>query len=509
VKLVTAEEMRAIERRAGEEGITIPELVRRAGAAVAAAVRELGLRRSVLILVGPGNNGGDGLEAGDLLQTEGRDVCCYTFKREDLRTYQGRIMRAEDDPGGDQLRACLQDADIVVDALLGTGQNRPPRDTLASILHAVDRAGKAGRTHLALDVPTGVNADTGGVPGPAFRADLTVCMGLAKRGIALYPGAEYAGQVRVSDLDIPPGLADSVQTTWTTPGQVRALLPRRAASGNKGSSGSVLFVGGSQDFVGAPMLSSLGAYRAGAGLVEIAVPASIQLAVAAHALEPVYRRLPEEDGKITPAAIETLAKSVQKADAIVLGPGMGLSETTIGFVERWLPVLAGSSIKGLVVDADGLNALARIAQWWRALPATVVTPHPGEMARLMGTSIAQVQRDRVGAAVEHARRWGVVVVLKGAGTVVAAPDGRAAVNPTGGPNLATGGTGDVLSGIIGSLISQGCAPWDAAVAGAYWHGRAGDVLRTRLGDAGTLAGDLPGVLPEARLSILSESGGSA
>ncbi|HEX6506629.1 MAG TPA: NAD(P)H-hydrate dehydratase, partial [Chloroflexota bacterium] len=267
-------------------------------------------------------------------------------------------------------------------------------------------------------------------------------------------------------------------------------------------SGRLLAVSGSRDFTGAPAMVSLAAYRAGAGLVEVALPASIQLAVAAHALEPIYLPLPTVDGKLGHSALEDIASALEKARSLALGPGMGLSESTIELVAGVLDLLRDEKKIGAVVDADGLNALAHIDQWHHGLGDVVVTPHPGEMSRLTGLSIAEVQADRLAVARRFASKWDVVVVLKGARTIVAAPDGRAAINSSGGPNLATAGTGDVLSGIIGGLLAQSVGAWDAARCGVYLHGRAGDLLRAELGDAGTLAGDLLAMIPVARQSIL-------
>jgi NAD(P)H-hydrate epimerase len=288
-------------------------------------------------------------------------------------------------------------------------------------------------------------------------------------------------------------------------GDIGKLLPARGSNTNKGSFGRVLFVGGSRDFLGAPALSSIAAYRAGAGLVEVATLPSVQQNVAAHALEPIFAPLPEEDGRISPGAEPHIRDRLQQASALVYGPGMGLSESTVRLTHHILSMVGRAKLRGAVIDADGLNALAQIDRWWEVEAPLVLTPHPGEMGRLTGLSVPEVQRDRVRLAQGKAREWGKVVVLKGAGTVVASPSGTVAINLTGGPNLASAGTGDVLSGIIGGLLAQGCPPWEAAVAGVYLHGRAGDELREKYGDAGTLAGDLLPVIPLVRRSILEEA----
>ncbi len=505
MKLASTVEMKSIEEAAIREGTPIDELIHRAARQLAATIRKMAPSGRIVVLVGPGNNGSDGLEAARLLASVGRDVRVYSFRRTDSRGFDGPTMPAEEDPDCGWLREQLGAADLVVDAILGIGQNRPPDGLLAQIIRTVNDHPASTLRRLAVDVPTGVDADTGAVPGIAFRANVTLGMGFCKRGVALYPGAEYAGRLETADLGYDPAPARIPKAQLSTVVQVSGLLPRRSAAGNKGSSGRLLFAGGSRDFVGAPALASIAAYRAGAGLVEIAVPASIRSIVAGFSLEPVYWPLPDQDGVLVPAAAESLVERMKKARALVVGPGMSLSPDTIAMMRSLLPHIGASDLHGAVIDADALNALAQIPDWWQSGGPVVVTPHPGEMSRLAGLSIAEVQRNRIETATRYAGRWNVVVVLKGAGTVIAAPDGQAWVNPTGGPNLATAGTGDVLSGIIGSLMAQGCEPLNAAVAGVFLHGRAGDLLRRRLGDAGTVASDLHGVLPQARLSILAEA----
>jgi NAD(P)H-hydrate epimerase len=239
-------------------------------------------------------------------------------------------------------------------------------------------------------------------------------------------------------------------------------------------------------------------------LVEVAVPESVQNGVAAHSREAIFLTLGESNGQIAPEAAQTIAEACEKATAMVFGPGMGLSDGTVDLTHRLLGKVQGAHLKGAVFDADALNALSRIDRWWETEAPLVLTPHPGEMSRLTGIPVAEIQQNRVAVCRERAERWGKTVVLKGAGTIIASPGRDLAVNPTGGPNMATAGAGDVLSGIIGSLLSQGLEPHAAAVAGVYWHGRAGDILRKEHGDAGTLAGDIAEALPAGRLSILND-----
>lgn len=499
MKVVTSEEMREIEGRAEQAGISIPTLIERAGAAVAEVVSKMAGPGSILTLVGPGNNGSDGVVASRILREAGSQVAVYSFRREP-QSSTARWERMEDDVDFRRLDTVLANASIVVDALLGTGGFRAPEGALARL---IDRVNGSGRSILAVDLPTGVNADTGAVPSTAVRASRTLCMGYLKRGVVLYPGAEFAGRVSVADLGFLPDAADNVLTSVPGARDISRVLPRRTAEGNKGSSGRLLFVGGSVNFAGAPVLAATGAYRAGAGLVEIAVPRDIQPIVASQVTEAIFQPLPQRDGQIDIESSEALKDAVGRAKAVVMGPGMGLSDNTITFVRKMLLLLATAGVRA-VVDADALNALAQLPEWWRTAGHLILTPHPGEMARLTDSSIPRVQADRMRTARDHAQRWGVVLVLKGAGTVIAAPDGRMSINPTGGPNLATAGTGDVLSGVIGGLLAQGADPFDAAVGGAYLHGRAGDILRRDQGDVGTIAGDLLPMIPIARHATLEE-----
>jgi ADP-dependent NAD(P)H-hydrate dehydratase / NAD(P)H-hydrate epimerase len=504
VKVVNADEMRAIERAALARGITVNTLMQRAADAIVEAVRDASSGGSVLILAGPGNNGGDGVVSAAKVKDMGLPVTAYTFHRENTQPFTGDTVRAEDDEACELLRRKLQRADVIVDALLGIGQNRQPDADLRRILDVVYARKPDRSTCIAVDIPTGVNADSGAVPGAVFHADTTLCMGFAKRGTLAYPGAVYCGKVQVADIGLPPDSGENIRVTTPLPSDIAKLLPRRDPASNKGSSGRLEVVSGSRDFTGAPVMCSMAAYRVGAGLVEIALPASTHPVVAAHVLEPVFRPLPEEDGKVAAAAADVVKVGLEKAKACAAGPGLGLSQSTIAVIRRLLHLLAEARIPG-VIDADGLNALSSIDGWWEVEVDLVLTPHPGEMSRLTGISIADIQQDRVRVALSHAAKWRKVVVLKGAGTVIASPEGDAVINSTGGPNLATAGTGDVLTGVIGGLLAQGLSPFDAAVCGVYLHGRAGDLLRDELGDVGTVAGDLIDTLPEARLSILQEA----
>jgi NAD(P)H-hydrate epimerase len=505
-KVVSAQEMRAAEKAVMARGQSLQDLIEIAGTAVANAADQLAAGGNILILAGPGNNGNDGLVAAEILRRGGRSVSVYGFRRAGSGVYEGPMTNAEDDRELVALRQLLQSSVVVVDALLGIGQSRPPEGLLASLLDTVRAAQSTERAMVAVDIPTGVDADTGAVDGKAFAADVTLCMGFLKRGAVLYPGKELAGDTRVVDLGIPPEVEAALPVSVPDEGDIASMLPARVSDGNKGTYGRLLVIGGSCTFVGAPALVANAAYRAGTGLVELAIPDLIQASVAAHTLEAVYAPLPAEDGHLSIGSLPALEGRWKMASSVAFGPGMGATDETREFTARTLDAIAQAGVKAAVVDADGLNLLAELPEWWRSATPLILTPHPGEMSRLTRRSVPAIQAARIDTAIHYATRWQKVVVLKGAGTVVAAPDGRASVNTTGSGNLATAGTGDVLTGIIGGLLAQGCSLWDAAVAGVFLHGAAGDVVRARYGDAGTLASDLLTAIPEARRALVQQAG---
>jgi ADP-dependent NAD(P)H-hydrate dehydratase / NAD(P)H-hydrate epimerase len=504
MKIVTSEQMRSIEQACVDRGIPLEDLMQHAGSALAAKAEQMAEDGSILILVGPGNNGGDGLVAAAELVSRARDVTVYTFKRDDIAPFRGGVTHAEDDRDGSELRRLTAGCSLIVDSLLGIGQSRPVEGTLATVVTIANTCRGPMTRALATDMPTGVDTDTGAILGEAFRADGTLCMGFAKLGAVVYPGSSYAGSLYLTDAGIPAELGNSVLQSLTDPQEAASLLPQRTVDANKGSSGRVLVVSGSHDFTGAPVLVSLAAYRAGAGLVELAIPDQIKSSVASHALEPIYLPLADVDGKLGSDSLGPIGDALSRAKALVLGSGMGLSDATIALIRGVLDLLRRSSHPPAVIDADGLNALVKIPSWHHGLSDVVLTPHPGEMSRLTGMAIDDIQHDRAGVARQYAGEWGATVVLKGARTVVASPDGEIAINFSGGPNLATAGTGDVLTGVIGGLLAQGCSPWDAARCGAFLHGCAGDLWRAQHGDVGMLASDLWPLLPIARKSILGD-----
>ena len=508
MKLVTAAEMRELEERAAAEGRPSAALMEEAGLAVAQEVwLHLGAvpERKVVVLVGPGNNGGDGLVAARHLHELGAQVAVLLLapRGEDdpnlrqLVERQIQVKQLAGESGLGALDDALAGADVVLDAVLGTGHARPLAGVIAQALDRVSeaRTRRGGPRVFAVDVPTGVDSDTGAVDPHAPRVDVTVALGCAKVGLHTLPGAEYAGTVEVVDIGLPAAAVDALPVELLNARWVRERLPSRPAGANKGTFGRVLVVAGSKLYVGAARLAALGALRTGAGLVTVACPASVQPLIAAGLSEATYLPLPDEQGFVAAEAAVEVARALGDYDALLLGPGLGQGASQSAFVRQLLCSLPEDGPPALI-DADGLNSLAKLPHWWeRVSGRCVLTPHPGEHARLTGRSIAEIQGDRLSAAREAARAWQQTLVLKGAYTVIAEGDGRAAVNPYANPALASAGTGDVLAGAVAGLMAQGLEPFEAACCGAYVHAAAAEGLRRDLGDAGLLASDLLPELP--------------
>ncbi len=517
MKIVTSEQMRLIEERCEASGVSTDTLMERAGLAVAQRMRHhLGhlVGVHVLVLVGRGNNGADGLVAAAHLRRWGADVTAYVcLERPAPDPWLDRardrgvvISHAASDDTLEELSVALDPAQAVIDAVLGTGRSRPIEGRLGSILQTVgDAAKRYGPRVISVDLPSGLDPDTGESDPSTLDADVTVALGYPKLGL-YSPGArERSGVVEVVDIGIPAGLDDDIALRLMSSEWVRTLLPERPATAHKGDFGRVLMVVGSSNYVGAAYLAASAATRVGAGLVTLAVPASIVAAVAGRAAEPTYLPLPEsEPGELDAGgAAALIARSLPGYHALLVGCGLGQAPATKTLVRRLL--CSGAPLPPTVVDADGLNILASQGDgWWKRLPAsTVVTPHPGEMSRLTGASTVEIQANRSGYALCSAAEWNTITVLKGAHTVVATPEGRAAVSPYANAGLASAGTGDVLAGVAAGLISQGLHPAGAAELGVFLHGEAGERVRDDLGTAGMIASDLLIALPRVIRDLAS------
>lgn len=510
MKLVTAAEMRELEAAAIAAGASEQQLMEEAGLAVAQeSWMLLGTLegRRILVLAGPGNNGGDGLVAARHLFDWGAEVAVYfpaghraPERLEELRAREIPLLQGDDDPGGAQLAAQIAAADLVIDALFGIGQRLPldPASPVGRALAALAaaRTGYQPPKIVAVDVPTGLDADTGAVDPLLVPPDMTVTFGLPKVGMYQAPGSDVVGRVQVIDIGIPREAMDRVPLELITSRWVRQALPARPSDANKGTFGRVLVVGGSRRYRGAVALAALAAYRAGAGLVTVAAPEALIHDLAGVVPEATWLPLPtSESGAIAGEAARTLRPEWASARAAVFGPGLSLDDDTRALTWASLPDTADCP-GGVVVDADALNALAAMEDAPSRLhPRAILTPHPGEMARLLGTSIAAIQADRLGTARGAAARFGCTVVLKGAHTVVAAPDGRAALCPFAHPLLATAGSGDVLAGIIAAYLAQGLDPFAAARLGVYLHAAVAEAAEAEFGRAGLLASEIAARIP--------------
>ena len=509
MKIVTIDQMRRIEQECAELGLPADTLMENAGKAVAEEVRQtLGTidRQHILILIGPGNNGGDGLVAARHLHDWGAKVSLYLCSQRppddpNLKLVQERGITGIDatqEENLNQLDELLESANAVIDALFGTGKSRSLRGIFPQVLHKVSKAKnkRAGLRIIALDVPSGLNADTGAVDPACLYADNTITLGFPKPGLFNFPGAERAGTLTIADIGIPEHLAESAATELISHNRARTILPKRPLEANKGSFGRVLVAAGSINYIGAAYLACSGAIRVGAGLVTLATATSLQPILASKLTEVTYLPLPEANpGIIAAKAAELIHQQSSHYNVLLLGCGLGQSESAISFIRAILFRLK-AALPPLVLDADALNTLAKIPKWWQQLTDnTILTPHAGEMARLAGISVEEVQSDRLGIAKKTALEWNKTIVLKGAYTVIATPDGQSGISPVANPGLASAGTGDVLTGAIAGLMAQGLSPFDAATLGVYLHGEAGEMVKTKLGDAGMIATDLLPALP--------------
>ena len=491
--LYEAAEMRAADTWAIEErGIAGVDLMERAGVGLARVTAQAARPGPVRVVCGKGNNGGDGLVVARLLREEGREVDVLAVG--DLSDTKGDARTNLDRLPGDPPRAFAPDAlggsGAIVDAMLGTGFEGEPREPVAGAIAAVN---DADAPVVACDVPSGVNASTGAVEAGAVRADVTATFHGSKVGLHVDPGKEHAGRVEVVEIGIPRD-APPPQRAGLIADAVLALVPPRPRAGTKFKSGVVVVAGGARGLTGAPTMAALAAMRTGAGYVQVAVPASTEPTFDLKLMEAMTHGVAEDDGAHVPQGADQVLELCEKAGALVLGPGIGRSEGALA----WARDVARRAPVPVLIDADGLNAHAGELESLRDRPApTVLTPHEGELGRLLGVDSSEVQAARLASAREAAARSGCVVVLKGDDTIVAMPDGTAAVSRGATPALATAGTGDVLSGLAGALLAKGMEPFEAAAAGVLAHARAGRVAADRIGANHVIAGDVIDAIPEA------------
>ena len=509
--IVTVAEMRELETRADREyGLTSHILMENAGKSAAdILVTHINRPRSVaelefLILVGPGNNGGDGLVMARHLRKWGGKVSLYHWKEQRL------TIDDEDVPENDtqeKLEEKMQRASYVLDALLGTGVSRPLPESMRTLLGRVrqEREKRDKLRVIAIDLPTGMNADTGDVDPGTIPADVTITLACPKQGFFFFPGREFTGTLYVGDIGLPAELEAHLRSEMLTGALVKKMLPERPLDSNKGTFGKVMLLCGSPPYPGSAFLAGSGAGRVGAGLITLAVTKEMHAIYASALHEATFVILPDEGAESFERS-STLLDHLEGYRSLLIGPGLGQSPSTreaILQILEHLRAIPDEQRPRLVIDADGLNNLSAMERWWTLLPAdTVITPHPGEMGRLCnGLKVSGGNVDRLELAHRKATEWQVTLVLKGACTIIAEPAGRTRINWLANPALATAGTGDVLAGLVAGLLAQHVSSFDAASAAVYLHTAAAELVSAEIGYAGLLASDLLPKIPRAMMRL--------
>lgn len=520
LKAATAAEMQKIDRLTIQKyGIAGRVLMERAGLAVVSRIQQLYLQsagleqrdrdRKIIVLCGGGNNGGDGLVIARILHDQRHDVAVYLVARpEDLRGDARTNYEAAKKFGVKILPAkkflalntkLLTHSSIIVDALLGTGLNRDVRPPVSEVIRKVNRT---SAPVISVDIPSGISSDTGQIMGSAVRAHATVTFGLPKRGHYLFPGAEHSGRLFVEDIGFPQELlrSESIGVNIPREQDVLSLLPKRPKYSHKGTYGHVLLLAGSRGKTGAALMAARACLKTGAGLVTIAVPETTVNAFQSRVTEEMVLPLPDKgNGTLSYAACDVILQFIkQRADVLATGPGLSVDDE----ISRLVCRLISEAGIPIVIDADGLNAVAGKGSVLRNAEAPVIlTPHTGEMGRLLqgvrgkAQGAKEIEQDRIKTALSFSRKTKTYLVLKGAPTIIAAPDGDTFINTTGNPGMATAGTGDVLTGMIAALLAQKLTPRDAAIAGVYMHGLTGDVVAREKGEPSLVASDIIRAIP--------------
>jgi NAD(P)H-hydrate epimerase len=538
--LVTVPQMIALEREANDGGLGYDQMMMNAGSALAEVIQERygqALSRNILGLIGPGNNGGDTLIALSELIEKGWQAAAYLIKKRkkndplvlSVINKNGQVISIDEDASFDQFRELIKKSDIILDGILGTGFKLPLKKAIAVPLQVFSEFDALPEI-VAVDCPSGIDCDTGKIAKEALHANLTVCMAAVKKGLLKFPAFGYVGEITVVDIGLPKNLLEfkNIHASVVDQDKVRTMLPDRPLDGHKGTFGTCMIVGGSTNYCGAVLLSAKSAYRIGAGLVRAAIPGAIYDAIAGQVPECTWIVLPHSMGVINSSASAVIQENLDRVGAMLIGPGVGQEKETLDFLKdlllfketRTRKAAIGFSSQSniaentkrlnqptLVFDADALKLLPNIKNWYQMLKEmAVLTPHPGEMAALTGLTINEVQKDREGVVKKFAAKWGHVVVLKGAVTIIASPSGKTVFIPIATPALASAGTGDVLSGMITGLIAQGMKAFDAAVAGAWLHARAGVVAAIKQGQAISItASDVIDQIPFVLKDITSTS----
>ncbi|WP_462137284.1 NAD(P)H-hydrate dehydratase [Candidatus Mycalebacterium sp.] len=511
MKAATREEIREIDRASVDEhGISVNVLMENAGRAVcSAAERKFPEARKIAIVCGGGNNGGDGFVAARHLAAKGKEVTVYTSKKmaeyskqplENLKSAEkSGIPIVEIGKETSKIAGC----DLIIDALLGTGLESEVRAADAELINFIN-ASKC--PCLSVDVPSGIDSNTGAVLGKAIKADATVTFVVPKVGISVHPGIEHAGEIFVAGITTPPHLEEKIACEIATYQTCAGLLRPRADDSHKGTYGHTLVLAGGVGKSGAAVLATEAAVNAGSGLVTLGVPKSVHASAEQKVVEAMSESIEEVNGCFGKPSVGKATEILSGKSALVTGPGISTSEQTAFFLSE---IVAAASCP-IVIDADGLNIAAENPGIFDKIRSeTVLTPHPAEMARLCGKTTADIQADRIGSARELAAQTGCFVVLKGARTVIACPQGAVFINPTGNPAMASGGMGDVLAGVIGGLLAQGYCARDACILGVFAHGLAGDTTAGQSGGMAVRAGAVSGGLPAAFAAIAKADGAKA
>lgn len=465
----------------------------------------------ITIVAGRGNNGGDAFAAARLLHSKGFDVRAFLAgekagiagdamtNMEILDRIGVKIIEIKDSEDISFLNINMGESQLIIDGVFGTGLSRDVEGIAASVIKSMNLS---GRPILSIDIPSGIDGANGSIRGVCIKADATVTFCMPKIGLVVNPGCEYAGRLKVADIGIPRCVigAQDIKTGIIEAGEVAGIIPQRKQDSNKGSYGRAFIISGSAGMTGSGRLACTAALRTGAGLVYAGVPESLSGIYSSAMTEPVIIPLPDSGkGYLSEDSAAKITERMGGMDVVAIGPGLSSAEGVKQLVEKVITECTAP----MVMDADALNVISGNTEILKRLKnGAVITPHPGEMARLTGLSVSDVQKDRIGTAGRFASEYGVVTVLKGSRTVVALPDGRIFINPTGNPGMATAGTGDVLTGVITGLIAQGVSAGEAAVAGVYIHGLAGDLAADSMGMHGILAGDVARHLPYAIKELL-------
>ena len=513
MKLLTPQQMKMIDKTAIDQ-LGIPGIVLMENAALQVVAKASGLIKNkkdakITVVAGPGNNGGDAFAVARHLLLMGYTVSVYSscgiediagdalINAKILLNMGLSIPVLCDEESLKRLEVSCLESDLVIDGLLGTGLNRNVEGMLDRV---IDTINENSRLILSIDIASGVDGLTGEVRGNCIKADATVTFFMPKVGMVQYPGADYMGELTVADIGIPYALAEDLNTPWLLEkSDIKALMPERPDNSHKGTFGKVLAVAGSKGMAGAAYLCAAAAYRTGTGLFKLAVPESLWSTVSTLIPEAVIELMPEKDGHIHINDGSLLKNLVENADAVLVGPGLSCNDDTLNL----LKTLFDCCEKPMVLDADALNILAGDKTLLENIRGeAVITPHPAEMARLAGLTVEEVQKNRLEVAGKFADEFGLTVVLKGAGTVIASNDGRIAINPTGNNGMATAGAGDVLAGMIVSLLGQGLAPFEASCMGVYMHGLSGDLAAGKKGTTSLMASDIVDNIPTAFKHIL-------